>query len=251
MTSKTDAISAERWAQIQRIFDAAMDLEAVERTAYVSEKCGADETLLSQIEALMLAADSEEDLVSDLVRSATTSLIDEEQRLNQPIGQFKLVKVIGEGGMGIVYLAIQSVLDRKVALKVTLPSLAEMDESFTKRFVREAKATAALNHPNIITIFDAGVYEKSSYMAMEYIPTGTLADLEDSSLSHEKICELFIGICRGLSAAHNAGFVHRDIKPDNILIDANGHPQVTDFGIVKSLGTIEYSKNRWTAALGQ
>jgi serine/threonine protein kinase len=150
---------------------------------------------------------------------------------------YKIVKVIGEGGMGIVYLAIQSVLDRKVALKVTLPSLAEMDESFTKRFVREAKATAALNHPNIITIFDAGVYENSSYMAMEYIPTGTLADLEGSALSHEKICELFIGICRGLSAAHNAGFVHRDIKPDNILIDANGHPQVTDFGIVKSLGT--------------
>jgi serine/threonine protein kinase len=150
---------------------------------------------------------------------------------------YKIVKVIGEGGMGIVYLAIQSALDRKVALKVTLPSLAEMDESFTKRFVREAKATAALNHPNIITIFDAGVYENSSYMAMEYIPTGTLADLEDSHLSHEKICELFIGICRGLSAAHNAGFVHRDIKPDNILIDANGNPQVTDFGIVKSLGT--------------
>lgn len=150
---------------------------------------------------------------------------------------YKIVKVIGEGGMGIVYLAIQSALDRKVALKVTLPSLAEMDESFTKRFVREAKATAALNHPNIITIFDAGVYENSSYMAMEYIPTGTLADLESSNLSHEKICELFIGICRGLSAAHNAGFVHRDIKPDNILIDANGNPQVTDFGIVKSLGT--------------
>jgi serine/threonine protein kinase len=150
---------------------------------------------------------------------------------------YKIVKIIGEGGMGIVYLAIQSVLDRKVALKVTLPSLAEMDESFTKRFVREAKATAALNHPNIITIFDAGVYENSSYMAMEYIPTGTLADLEGSALSHEKICELFIGICRGLSAAHKAGFVHRDIKPDNILIDANGHPQVTDFGIVKSLGT--------------
>jgi len=150
---------------------------------------------------------------------------------------YKIVKVIGEGGMGIVYLAIQSVLERKVALKVTLPALAEMDESFTKRFVREAKATAALNHPNIITIFDAGVYENSSYMAMEYIPTGTLSDLGSSALSHEKICELFIGICRGLSAAHKAGFVHRDIKPDNILIDGNGHPQVTDFGIVKSLGT--------------
>lgn len=150
---------------------------------------------------------------------------------------YKIIKIIGEGGMGIVYLALQTVLDRKVALKVTLPSLAEMDESFTKRFVREAKATAALNHPNIITIFDAGEFENSSYMAMEYIAGGTLADLENSHISHENICQLFIGICQGLGAAHKAGFVHRDIKPDNILIGPHGNPQVTDFGIVKSLGS--------------
>jgi TPR repeat protein/serine/threonine protein kinase len=150
---------------------------------------------------------------------------------------YKIEKILGKGGMGIVYLAEQTALARKVALKVTLAALAELDASFTKRFVQEARATAALKHPNIITVFDAGVYENTSYMAMEYLPTGTLVDLEDKKLSHEEICKLFIGISRGLGAAHEAGFIHRDIKPDNILIDSNGCPMVTDFGIVKALDT--------------
>ena len=150
---------------------------------------------------------------------------------------YKIEKVLGKGGMGIVYLAEQTSLARKVALKVTLSALAELDPSFTKRFVQEARATAALKHPNIITVFDAGVYENSSYMAMEYLPTGTLVDLEDKKLTHKEICKLFIGISKGLGAAHKAGFVHRDIKPDNILLDAQGNPMVTDFGIVKALDT--------------
>ncbi len=150
---------------------------------------------------------------------------------------YQIKKILGEGGMGIVYLAVQTALDRDVALKVTLPALAEMDESFTKRFVREARATAALNHKNIITVYDAGEFEKSSYLAMEYIATGTLADIERSELNDEEICQLFIGISQGLGSAHKAGFVHRDVKPDNILIDRYGRPVVTDFGIVKSLGT--------------
>ena len=148
---------------------------------------------------------------------------------------YKIEKELGKGGMGVVYLALQTSLDRQVALKVTLPSLSDMDESFTMRFVIEAKATAALNHPNIITIFDAGVHEKSSYMAMEYIASGTLKDIKKDELTHEQIAQLFIGIARGLSSAHTSGFVHRDIKPDNILIDDKGQPVLTDFGIVKTL----------------
>ena len=147
---------------------------------------------------------------------------------------YKITKILGKGGMGIVYLAVQEALDRQVALKVTLPSLYEQDETFLTRFVREAKATAMLQHPNIITIYDAGVFENSSYMAMEYISTGTLADLKRDALSHNKICKLFIGIAKGLGVAHQAGLVHRDIKPDNILIDKDGLPLVTDFGIVKT-----------------
>lgn len=150
---------------------------------------------------------------------------------------YEIERVIGQGGMGIIYLAVQIGLDREVALKVTLPALAELDPSFTKRFVQEAKSTATLKHPNIITIYDAGEFENSSYMAMEYIPSGTLLELNKSSLGQDDICQLFIGIAKGLGAAHKAGFVHRDVKPDNILIDPEGRPIVADFGIVKSLNT--------------
>ena len=149
---------------------------------------------------------------------------------------YRIKKILAKGGMGVVYLAIQEALNRQVALKVTLPALAEADDSFTMRFVREAKATAALNHPNIITIYDAGKFKNSSYMAMEYIASGTLKDLDKSKLSPIGICHLLISICRGLEVAHQAGFVHRDIKPENILIDAEGNPLVTDFGIVKVEG---------------
>jgi serine/threonine-protein kinase PpkA len=148
---------------------------------------------------------------------------------------YEIKKVLGKGGMGIVYLAIQTSLNRQVALKVTLPKLAEQDESFKKRFIKEANTTASLNNSNIITIHDTGEFEDCSYMSMEFIPTGSLSDLERNSLDDKQICKLFIGICRGLAAAHKADLVHRDIKPDNILINEEGKAIVTDFGIVKTL----------------
>jgi formylglycine-generating enzyme required for sulfatase activity/serine/threonine protein kinase len=150
---------------------------------------------------------------------------------------YEIIKVLGKGGMGTVYLAIQSSLNRQVALKVINPTMAEHDATFNKRFVMEANATAALSHTNIITIYDSGEFQKYSYMAMEYISSGTLADMDVSKLSIKETCLLFINISRGLSNAHKAGFVHRDIKPENILIAKNGNPIVTDFGIVKNINT--------------
>jgi formylglycine-generating enzyme required for sulfatase activity len=148
---------------------------------------------------------------------------------------YKIKEVLGRGGMGIVYLAIQESLNRLVALKVTLPSLGEQDESFNQRFVQEANITASLNNSHIITIYDSGVFDQSSYMSMEYVSTGNLDDVDRNTMNEKQICELFIDICRGLAAAHKADLVHRDIKPDNILINEDGKAIVTDFGIVKSL----------------
>jgi formylglycine-generating enzyme required for sulfatase activity len=148
---------------------------------------------------------------------------------------YKIKEILGRGGMGIVYLAIQESLNRLVALKVTLPALAEQDQSFNERFVQEANITASLNNSHIITIYDSGVFDQSSYMSMEYVSTGNLDDVDRNTMNDKQICELFIDICRGLSAAHKADLVHRDIKPDNILINEDGKAIVTDFGIVKSL----------------
>ena len=160
---------------------------------------------------------------------------------------YKIVRLLGQGGMGVVYLAEHEVLDVQVALKVTLATLSEIDEHFAKRFIREAKATAALRgNPNIIVVYDAGEHDGRSYMAMEYIQGGSLKDrLASESLNHDEIRSLITCICKGLSAAHAKGYVHRDIKPDNVLLE-DDRVLLTDFGIVKAL----HQSTKITATLG-
>ncbi len=238
MTSKTDAISAERWAQIQRIFDDAMDLNSLDRTAYISEQCGDDESLLRQIEALMLAADSEEDLVSNLVRSATTSLINEEERLNKPIGPFKLVEPIGEGGMGVVYLARRDdhEFEQNVAIKVLHKHV--ISEETQQRFLAERQILADLNHPNIARLLDGGQTEDGQpYIVMEYIDGKPLVEYcDDKQLSVSARLRLFQQVCLAVAEAHRSLIVHRDIKSNNILVGSDGTPKLLDFGIAKVLG---------------
>ena len=145
-------------------------------------------------------------------------------------------KCIGKGGMGEVYLGVQHSLGRSVALKVTLASLAEHDENFAERFVREAKTTGRLRHPNIITVYDTGEVGDRCYMTMEYIEGGSLKDkIREGSLDIDQILQIAKGVCAGLGHAHKAGFVHRDIKPENILLTVDSIPVVMDFGIVKVL----------------
>ena len=145
-------------------------------------------------------------------------------------------KCIGKGGMGEVYLGVQNSLGRSVALKVTLASLAEHDENFAERFVREAKTTGRLRHPNIITVYDTGEVGDRCFMTMEYIEGGSLKEkIKEACLDHEQILTIAKGVCAGLGHAHKAGFVHRDIKPENILLTVDGSPVVMDFGIVKVL----------------
>ncbi len=138
--------------------------------------------------------------------------------------------------MGHVYLAVQESLQREVALKVTLAFLHEQDSTFSARFVREARAAASIQHPNVVSVYDMGEYDGRSYLAMQYIPTGSLADImAQGPPSHSEIHSIIGDVCDGLGAAHEKGFVHRDIKPANILIDKDRKALVADFGLVKSL----------------
>jgi len=160
---------------------------------------------------------------------------------------YKIERLLGQGGMGAVYLAEHEMLHVQVALKVTLATLSEIDEHFAKRFIREARATAALRgHPNIIVVYDAGEHDGRSYMAMEYVRGGSLKDrLASESLNHDEIRSLITSICKGLSAAHAKGYVHRDVKPDNVLLE-DDRVLLTDFGIVKAL----HQSTKITATLG-
>jgi len=149
------------------------------------------------------------------------------------LGRYEIRSQLGTGGMGEVYLAQDTMLDRQVALKILPPNLAE-DNDRMSRFVREAKSASALNHPNIITIHEIGELEGLHFIAIEYIQGETLKSrLESESLSLKATLEIALQVVSALDAAHSAGIVHRDIKPDNIMVRRDGIVKVLDFGLLK------------------
>ena len=164
--------------------------------------------------------------------------------VGQQISHYTLLEKLGEGGMGEVYLAEDSKLERKVALKF-LPGHVSIDAEANARFLREAKAAAALNHPNIITIHEIGDFEGRAYIAMEYLDGQSLRDLVRATgpVVPTKIFDIFNQICDGLAKAHAAGIVHRDLKPENIMLDADGKVRILDFGLARIAG-----KSRLTSA---
>jgi serine/threonine protein kinase/tetratricopeptide (TPR) repeat protein len=150
--------------------------------------------------------------------------------IGQTIAHYRIVGKLGEGGMGEVYLAEDTELHRKVALKF-LPKRIASDPDALARFKREARAAAALNHPNIITIHEIGHHDDRSFIAMAYIDGEMLSDELQKGLPLERALEIAVQVCQGLDKAHRAGVIHRDIKPENLLIDRDGRVKILDFGL--------------------
>mgnify|MGYP001296137893 CR=1 FL=1 len=150
------------------------------------------------------------------------------------IGRYEIREKIGSGGMGDVYLAEDTELDRLVALKILHADVAK-DDDRVRRFIQEAKAASALNHPNILTVYEVGSFEDTRFIATEYIDGETLyAQLvRTGKLDLIPAIEIAIQITSALEAAHNAGIVHRDIKPENVMIRKDGLVKLLDFGIAK------------------
>jgi serine/threonine protein kinase/tetratricopeptide (TPR) repeat protein len=158
------------------------------------------------------------------------------------VGHYRIVEKIGAGGMGEVYLAEDTELDRKVALKF-LPHHLCQDEDCRTRFKREAQAAAKLSHPNIIHVYEVSEYQGRPFFAMEHVEGRSLKEFSSGKdLSIEQILELAIQICEGLHAAHEKGVVHRDIKPSNILIDSHGRAKIVDFGLASVVGKDHLTK---------
>jgi len=158
------------------------------------------------------------------------------------VSHYRIIEKIGSGGMGEVYLAEDTKLDRKVALKF-LPLHLCQDPECRARFTREAQATAKLDHPNIVSVFEVGEYNGRPFFSMQHVEGQTLKEvLAGKSLPLDRILEIGIQVCDGLQAAHEKGITHRDIKPSNILIDSHGRSRIVDFGLASVMGTDHLTK---------
>src|SRR3990167_9318396 len=161
--------------------------------------------------------------------------------IGQTISHYKILEKLGEGGMGVVYKAQDTKLDRMVALKFLPPHLSASEQD-KARFVQEAKAAAGLNHPNICTIHTIEEAATDQFIVMEYVEGQTLRGFKTDGLKLETILSYAIQIAEGLQAAHGKGIVHRDIKADNIMVNSTGQVKVMDFGLAKLKGSLKLTK---------
>jgi len=230
-------MDAERLKRTEEIYHAAMDVLPAERRSFLDEICAGDEDLRREVESLLAVNRTAnnifdtppESLAAEMFshKEATANLADKE------ISHYKIIRLLGSGGMGEVYLAEDTKLRRKVALKL-LPPQFSADTERKKRFEKEARAVSALNHPNIITIYEIEEAESFSFMATEFIDGQTLRELlGEKPFSWQDTVKIAIQVAGALESAHSVGIIHRDIKPANIMIRRDGIVKVLDFGLAK------------------
>ncbi len=230
-------MSSENWHKIERVLQDALDLPAAERATFLTNECRGDEELLYEATTLLNAHEEAGDFIEEpaMVLDAEVLLGDVYQQHGRMIGPYKIIRPLGVGGMSEVFLAEDSRLDRPIALKI-LPEYFAADEARLRRFQGEARAASALNHPNILTIYDIGEADGIYFIATEYIDGQTLRQLSaEGKLPLDKILDVAEQVSSALVTAHEAGIVHRDIKPENIMRRADGLVKILDFGIAKLL----------------
>lgn len=221
------ALSPEARRKIELLYQSALELDPRRRGPFLDQACEGDQNLRREVESLLSVH------TADYTSSPDRPPGESSAGIGDSIAHYKILSVLGRGGMGEVYLARDMRLDRKVALKILPPDLAA-NEDRMRRFVQEAKAAATLNHPNIAHIYEIGEAGGVNFIAMEFIDGQTLRQcILDLQTDLPKLLQLFQHAAEGLSKAHAAGIVHRDLKPENIMITRDGHAKVFDFGLAK------------------
>ena len=220
-------------ARVAALFDEVADLEPAQAARVLAEACAGMPTVRARVEQLL--AHDRAPTRGPLVAPGEVVLAALRERSNGPveperptrIGRFRVLERIGEGGMGVVYVAYDEALDRRVALK-----LLHGDGTAGAWLLREGQALGRVAHPNVVTVYEVGEHDGRAYLAMELVEGPTLrAWLAEERRTFGDVLRVFLAVGRGLAAVHAAGLVHRDFKPDNVMIGGDGRPQIADFGV--------------------
>jgi len=229
-------MTPERWQKAKAIFDSALKLEPEHRPVFLAKACGDDEALRREVESLVTSHEKTGTFIdSPAYQAAAEFLVNDQAELKpgQTVGSYEIISFISRGGMGEVYLAHDRRLGRKVALKI-LPASFTRDRDRLGRFEQEARAASALNHPNIITIYEILKIGSSQLIATEFVEGKTLRQrMMHTPPSLTEALDIAIQIADALAAAHAAGIIHRDIKPENVMLRPDGYVKVLDFGLAK------------------
>ena len=229
-------MTPERWQQVKELFHSALEVAPEQRATFLDKECGSRESLRREVESLLNAHERSGSFINSPAYVAAAELLAEDAAqlgAGERLGSYEVIRTLGHGGMGEVYLAIDKRLGRKVALKLLTSHLTK-DRERLRRFEQEARTASSLNHPNILTIYEIGQEEGKRFIATEYIEGETLRQrMGGGRMKIDETLEIGNQIASALQAAHAAGIIHRDIKPENIMLREDSIVKVLDFGLAK------------------
>ena len=239
-------MTPERWKQIEKIYHAALEVEPKERSAFLDQACAGDAALRQEVESLLAHEQPAESFIEAPALEVLANVKTENRNqslIGRQIGPYKVLSLLGMGGMGEVYLAQDPRLERTVALKI-LPTELASDPERMRRFVREARAASALKHAHVAHIYEIGEADGIHFIAMEYVEGQTLAArINGRPLDTGEILDIGLQVADALDEAHSKGITHRDIKPANVMLTARGEVKVLDFGLAKVARPEEQAAN--------
>jgi eukaryotic-like serine/threonine-protein kinase len=226
----------ERWSQIEQVYHAALERSPDERAAFLDAACDGDQDLRREVESLLTYDEPARSFIATPPHTIAAEMLAAEATLaivGSSISHYRILSLLGRGGMGEVYLATDTELGRKVAIKL-LPARYTADPERVRRFKQEARAASALNHPSILTIHEISEAGGAHYIVSEFVEGETLrAMIERGGLSIDLVVTIAEQVAGALSVAHEAGIIHRDIKPENVMVRPDGLIKVLDFGLAK------------------